>query len=114
MADRTARGSPDFTSAPSLTRTSMTTPDIGDPTLPGSEEAFSREMCSIAAFLSSMTTARDSPLSSKKHSRVPFSVLSGPTASSLIVRTLPFSIEMASSSPIAGLARKYRVGTTLP
>ncbi len=31
---------------------------MGEPTDPGSDEAFSRETCSIAALLSSMTTAR--------------------------------------------------------
>ena len=100
---------------------------MGDPTDPGSEVAFSLDTCSIAALLSVMITARDyssaqlsrqdvwrtSPLSSKKHSRVPFSVLRGPMASSLIVKVLPCSIEMVISSLIAGLARKYRVGTTL-
>jgi hypothetical protein len=47
-----------------------------------------------------------SPLSSKKHSRVPFSVLRGPTASSLTVKVFPFSIEMDISSPMDGLAKK--------
>ena len=100
---------------------------MGEPTDPGSELAFSLETCSIAALLSVMMTARDyssafpksqsqrltSPLSSKKHSRVPFSVLRGPMASNLIVKVFPCSIEMVISSLIAGLARKYRVGTTL-
>jgi hypothetical protein len=100
---------------------------MGDPTDPGSEVAFSLDTCSIAALLSVIMTARDyssaqlssqdvwrtSPLSSKKHSRVPFSVLRGPMASNLIVKVLPCSMEMVISSLIAGLARKYRVGTTL-
>jgi len=34
-------------------------------------------------------------------------------AKSLMVKVLPCSIEMVISSLMAGLARKYRVGTTL-
>ena len=45
-------------SCPSLTLTSTTTPDIGAPTEPGSEVAFSRETVSTAEFLSSTDTAR--------------------------------------------------------
>ena len=43
---------------PSLTLTSTTTPDIGAPTEPGTEVAFSREIVSTAEFLSSTDTAR--------------------------------------------------------
>jgi hypothetical protein len=51
-------GSPFLISWPSLTRTSTTTPDMGAPTEPGSEVAFSRETVSTAEFLSSIETAR--------------------------------------------------------
>ena len=51
-------GSPFLISAPSLTLTSTTTPDIGAPTEPGSAVAFSRETVSTAEFLSSTETAR--------------------------------------------------------
>jgi hypothetical protein len=43
---------------PSFTLTSTTTPDMGAPTDPGSDVAFSRETVSTAEFLSSTETAR--------------------------------------------------------
>ena len=51
-------GSPFLISAPSFTRTSTTTPDMGAPTDPGSDVAFSRDTVSTAEFLSSTETAR--------------------------------------------------------
>lgn len=67
----------------------------------------------MSAVLTAVVQILTSPLSSKKHSLVPLSILSGPTARSLIVRVLPLSIEIVISSPIVGFDRKYRVGTTL-
>lgn len=56
--DSPQMGSPFLISAPSFTRTSTTTPDIGAPTEPGSDVAFSRETVSTAEFLSSTDKAR--------------------------------------------------------
>lgn len=47
-----------------------------------------------------------------QHSRVPLVWSMGPTASNLMMSIFPCSIEMCISSPMAGLARKNRVGTT--
>ena len=58
MADKILIISPFLISWPSFTLTSTTTPDIGAPTDPGSEVAFSRLTVSTAADLSSTGTAR--------------------------------------------------------
>lgn len=79
---------------------------LGLPMDPGSDVAFSRRTVSIAAFLSSTWTARISPLSSKRTSRMPVSVLTGLSAISLMMSVLPWSITTWISSPMGGFARK--------
>ena len=72
---------------------------IGDPTDPGSEVAFSLETCSIAALLSSITTARDcqSALVIARHTRTDLSVELKEAFSSTL-----FSIEGTNGQKLDG------------
>mmetsp|Transcript_19053 Transcript_19053/g.62500 ORF Transcript_19053/g.62500 Transcript_19053/m.62500 type:complete len:212 (+) Transcript_19053:164-799(+) len=111
MALRTKRVSPFLTTSPSLTLTATTTPGMGAPTEPRSPGlALGRTTTSADADVSTRVTDRGKPLTSKKHSRVPFFSSRSPMPVSLTLTVTPWPKLSSSSSPTSSGSTNARVG----